>query len=175
LGFSTTIASAIILIGLISFAAASVGAMLYVLNTINLLRETADQNLNQVQLELNVTEVNVTEGGSLIIRFTLRNSGSKPVFLVNRNDYNWNSVVVSYYNQGRHIYLIENYKVSEIKVQGSNVSFNPSNHKFINPGEEALIEVDLPGDAVEIPVNGVVTVVFISHYGVSAMEEAVRS
>jgi len=174
LGFSTTIASAIILIGLISFAAASVGAMLYVLNTISLLEgDFTDQNLN-VQLELNVTEINVTEEDSIIIRFTLRNSGSKPVFLVNRNDYNWNSVVVSYYNQSRRIYLIENFKVSEIRVQGSNVSFDVSNHKFINPGEEAFIEVDLPG-SFEIPVNGVVTVVFISHYGVSAMEEAVRS
>jgi len=169
MGFSTSIASVIILVGLISFAAASVGAMLYVLNTINLLRETADQNLNQVQLELNVTEVD-----SLVVRFTLKNSGSKPIFLVSRNDYNWNSVVVSYYNQGRHIYLIENFKVSEIRIQDSNVSFTPSNHNFINPGEEALIEVDLPG-SVEIPVNGVVTIVFISHYGVSAMEEAVRS
>ena len=171
MGFSTSIASVIILIGLISFAAASVGSMMYVLNAANLLMETADQTAN-VQLELNVTEVNVTEG-TIIIRFTLRNSGSKPIFLVSRNDYNWNSVVISYYNQGRHIYLIENFKVSEIRVQDSNVSFDPSNHKFINPGEEAFIEVDLPG-SVEIPINGVVTVVFISHYGVSAMEEAVR-
>jgi hypothetical protein len=71
-------------------------------------------------------------------------------------------------------YIIEDYTVLEVKVIDTQVSFNPSSHKFINPGEEARISFNLPEDAPAIPVGATVIIVFASHYGVTAQAEGVR-
>ncbi len=71
-------------------------------------------------------------------------------------------------------YIIEDYTVLDVKVIDTQVSFNPSSHKFINPGEEARISFNLPEDAPAIPVGATVIIVFASHYGVTAQTEGVR-
>ena len=43
------------------------------------------------------------------------------------------------------------------------------------PGEEAIIYFELPNGAPDIPLNTVFTVTFVSHYGVSAVKEGIRT
>jgi len=169
MGFSVAAASAIILIGLVTFIGVVTASLLYAMNQlIILLNALPNQDLN-VQIELDRVNINAS-----LVQFYVKNKGSKTIFLKNQ-DFNWNSVIIAYRNNTWHSYLIEDYTVSEIKVQNSTISFNPSTHTYINPGEEAKIIVSLPADAPNIPTNGTVIIVFISHYGVSAMKEGVRA
>jgi len=169
MGFSVTAASAIILIGLITFVGVTTVSLLYAVNQLTVLLNTSPDKDSDVQIELDIVGINASS-----IQFYVENTGSKTIFLENQ-DYNWNSVIIAYRNNTWHSYLIEDFNVSEIKVQNSTVSFTVSDHMYINPGEEAKITVSLPVGAPDIPSNGTVIVVFISHYGVSAMKEGVRT
>ena len=71
-------------------------------------------------------------------------------------------------------YIIENYTVLDVKIIDTQVSFNPTSHGFINPGEEARISFNLPEEVPVIPEGVAVIVVFASHYGVTAQAEGVR-
>jgi len=168
MGFSVTIASTIVLIGLIAFAGGTTMSMLYMLDYLVTLTNESARLAPDVQIDLEVISID-----NSTIHFYVKNMGSKTIFLRNQT-FNWNSIVIAYNNSSWHSYLIENYFVSEIKVQNSTVSFNLLTHKFINPGEEARIDVSLPYGAPEIPLNEPILIVFISHYGVSASWEGVR-
>ncbi|RLG25851.1 hypothetical protein DRN85_04690 [Methanosarcinales archaeon] len=169
MGFSVVAASAVILIGLITFIGVVTASLLYAINQLTITLNTLPNRDLDVQIELDRVNINAS-----LVQFYVKNKGSKTIFLKNQ-DFNWNSVIIAYRNNTWHSYLIEDYTVSEIKVQNSTVSFNPSTHTYINPGEEAKIIVSLPADAPNIPTNGTVIIVFISHYGVSAMKEEVRA
>ena len=169
MGFSVAAASAVILIGLITFVGVTTASLFYAINQLTILLNTLPNQDLDVQIELDRVNINAS-----FVQFYVKNTGSKIIFLKNQ-DFNWNSVIIAYRNNTWHSYLIEDYTVSEIKVQNSTVSFNVSTHTYINPGEEAKIIVSLPTDAPNIPINGTVIVVFISHYGVSAMKEGVRT
>ena len=169
MGFSVAAASAVILIGLITFIGVVTASLLYAINQLTITLNTLPNRDLDVQIELDRVNINAS-----LVQFYVKNKGSKTIFLKNQ-DFNWNSVIIAYRNNTWHSYLIEDYTVSEIKVQNSTVSFNPSIHTYINPGEEAKIIVSLPADAPNIPTNGTVIIVFISHYGVSAMKEEVRA
>jgi len=169
MGFSVAAASAVILIGLITFVGVTTASLFYAINQLTILLNTLPNQDLDVQIELDRVNINAS-----FVQFYVKNTGSKIIFLKNQ-DFNWNSVIIAYRNNTWHSYLIEDYTVSEIKVQNSTVSFNVSTHTYINPGEEAKIIVSLPADAPNIPTDGTVIVVFISHYGVSAMKEGVRT
>ncbi|MEM2342248.1 MAG: hypothetical protein QXX94_07175 [Candidatus Bathyarchaeia archaeon] len=170
MGFSVTIASAIILIGLIVFTSVTAATMISTINTLVQLKSLALKvdPLNNVKIDLVISEIE-----PLKVRFYIRNSGSKPIF-IKLGDYNWNSVIISYRNVYWRSYLIENYSILEIRVVGTNYTLDMSMHGSLNPCEEALIEAYLPQGAPEIPLNSSVIVVFASHYGVSAIGEGVR-
>ena len=168
MGFSSTMASTIILIGLISFTCATSAATLITLdNLVKVVCQLSDKK-PCIRLEIEIVSIN-----SSAIYFYVMNRGSQPIFF-REHDYRWNSVVVAYNNSGWRSYLIENYTILEIKVTGTSISFNVNMHKFVNPGEEVHILLSLPNGAPEIPINSTVVVVFISHYGVSAIKEGVR-
>jgi len=169
MGFSVAAASAVILIGLITFVGVTTASLFYAINQLTILLNTLPNQDLDVQIELDRVNINAS-----LVQFYVKNTGSKIIFLKNQ-DFNWNTVIIAYRNNTWHSYLIEDYTVSEIKVQNSTVSFNVSTHMYINPGEEAKIIVSLPADAPNIPTNGTVIVVFFSHYGVSAMKEGVRT
>ena len=169
MGFSVAAASAVILIGLITFVGVTTASLFYAINQLTILLNTLPNQDLDVQIELDRVNINAS-----FVQFYVKNTGSKIIFLKNQ-DFNWNSVIIAYRNNTWHSYLIEDYTVSEIKVQNSTVSFNVSTHMYINPSEEAKIIVSLPADAPNIPTDGTVIVVFISHYGVSAMKEGVRT
>jgi len=168
MGFSVTAASAIILVGLIVFMGASVTSLVYSINQLTIILNTLPRKNLNINIELDLICINAS-----YVEFYVRNTGSKTIFLKSQG-FNWNSVVVAYRNITRRSYLIEDYEVLEVKVQNSTLTFNPSAHPYINPGEEARIRTNLPREAPEIPYNEPVTVVFISHYGVSAMAEGTR-
>jgi len=169
MGFSTPVASAIILIGLIAFMGATSLSLIYSINQLTILLNTTLKHDLDAQIELSIVDINASS-----VEFYVKNTGSKTIFLENRG-FSWNSVIIAYRNNTWHSYLIEDYRVIEIKVENSAVAFNVSTHKYINPGEEARILVSLPEYAPRIPYNETVIVVFFSHYGVSAVKEGVRT
>jgi archaellum component FlaF (FlaF/FlaG flagellin family) len=173
MGFSVVMASSIVLIGIIAALASVSTVLLYSFGQLN--QATSDylareQERFDVRLELNVSSINATS-----CNVTVKNIGSKTIFLTKQNGFRWNTVIVSYENNSIwHSYSIENYTILEIGVSGTDVTFNVSTHNFINPGEEAQISFSIPKDALDIPLNSVVDVVFATYYGITAEKEAVR-
>lgn len=175
MGLSVSIASAIALVGWIAFIGAISTALLTTMNNVGSLVNSAssDDVKLSVQLELNVTSVE-----SRSLNFSVRNTGSRDIFLRNET-FTWNSVIVTYNNTDWQTYLIENYTVLSISATYANESFDVTSHWSIKPGEQALIEVYLPSGAPDIQASesahSVVDVVFASHYGVSARQEILVS
>ncbi len=168
MGFSVTVASMIVLIGLATFMGVTTISLIYSINQLTILLNTLNKQDTDAQIELNIVNISAST-----IEFYVKNEGSKTIFLKNQG-FNWNSVIIAYRNDTWHSYLIEDYSISEIKVQSSSLSFDVSSHSYINPGEEAKILVSLPEYAPIIPYNETVIIVFFSHYGISAIKEGVR-
>ncbi len=168
MGFSVTVASMIVLIGLATFMGVTTISLIYSINQLTIILNTLNEQGMDAQIELSIVSINAST-----IEFYVKNVGSKTIFLKNQG-FNWNSVIIAYRNNTWHSYLIEDYSISEIKVQNSSVLFDVSSHSYINPGEEAKILVSLPEHAPIIPNNETVIIVFFSHYGISAMKEGVR-
>lgn len=173
MGFSVTIASAIVLIGLIVLFGSVSAVLVY---SLNVLSDTAREYLNHekdkldVKLELEIETINPD---SCIIN--VKNLGTKTIFLKKQEDFQWNTIVISYQNNSHwRSYIIENYTVLEVNITDTEVTFDPAKHSFINPGEEAGISFNLPEGAPTIPEQATVIIVFTSHYGTTAQAEGVR-
>ncbi|HDQ06568.1 MAG TPA: hypothetical protein ENN36_07600 [Candidatus Bathyarchaeota archaeon] len=173
MGFSVTIASSIVFIGLMVAFVSMSTAMFYGVREIN---NAASDYLAQEKERLDVRvglEVNSVTDRS--VNVTVKNIGCKTIFLKSQNGFQWNTIVVSYENNSEwRSYDIEDYTVSEIRASGTDTTFDTVSHSFVNPDEEALILFTVPEDASDIPSNGVVVVVFVTHYGTVALKEAVR-
>ena len=171
MGLSVSIASAIVLIGWIAFIGAISTALLTTMNSVgSLVNSTSNDDIKlTVQLGLRITSVE-----NRAVNFSVTNQGSKDVFLRNET-FAWNSVIITYNNTDWQTYLIENYTVLDISATGTNESFDIRSHQSIKPGEQALIEIDLPSGTPDILRGSVVNVVFASHYGVSASQEILVS
>ncbi len=173
MGFSVTIASSIVFIG-IMVAFVSVSATMF--SGFREINNAASDYLEQEKERLDVRvdlEVNAIDDRS--INITVTNVGSKTIFLKSQNGFQWNTIVVSYANNSQwRSYNIEDYTVSEISASGTTTTFDTASHNFVNPGEEAIILFSVPEDAPDIPSDGVVVVVFVTHYGTVALKEAVR-
>jgi archaellum component FlaF (FlaF/FlaG flagellin family) len=172
MGFSVTIAASIVLIGIIATLASISTTLIYSFGQLN--KASSDyleqeQERLDVRLDLEVNSVNATS-----CNVTIQNLGGKTIFLTSQNGFKWNSMIISYDNSSWHSYLIENYRILEVKVSGTNTTFNIATHSFINSGEEALVSFRIPQGAPDIPSNGVVNVAFVTHYGTSVTKEAVR-
>jgi archaellum component FlaF (FlaF/FlaG flagellin family) len=174
MGFSIGIASFIVLIGFIAiFSAvctaffASVQELSYATN--EYINDQKDKINTQMQLTVDLVTVNRTD-------ITVKNVGSKTIFLQNSNGYNWNTIILTYGNDTEwYSYPIETYTVTEIKITGTNTTLNVTTHNFINPGEQASISLYLPSGAPEISSQDVVSVTFASHYGTTASSEGVMT
>jgi len=168
MGFSVTISSVIILIGLlVTFTSVSV----VVFQSLRELSYATKDYFNRererldVQLQLEVEEVNASS-----CNITVKNTGCKTIFLRSQNGFQWNTILLSYINNSDwQSYIIEQYDILDVKVSNTNCSFNPSSHNFINPGEEALISFNISAGAPE----SMVSVAFVTHYGVTAKAEGV--
>ncbi len=173
MGFSVTIASSIVLIGLLAiFASFSIAAFQGLRDLTYATKEYVSRARERldVELQLKIETVNATS-----CNITVKNFGCKAIFLSDQNGFKWNTVLCSYGNSSQwQSYMIETYEVFEVRVSETNYTFDPQIHCFINPGEEALITFNLPNGAPEIPSQSVVCVTFASHYGVTVNAEAAR-
>ena len=173
MGFSVTIASAIVLIGLVVLFGSVSAVLVY---SLNVLSDTAREYLSHekdkldVKLELEIETINQDS-----CTINVKNPGTKTIFLKEQEDFQWNTIMISYQNSSQwRSYIIENYTVLEVNITNTEVTFDPANHGFINPGEEARISFDLPEGAPLVPNEATVIIVFTSHYGVTAQAEGVR-
>ena len=168
MGFSVTISSAIILISLIAVGGTISGALLYasfiILPEINMYVETQRTMLN-IQLDLSIENISNSS-----CNITVSNTGSRTIFMGGGHN---NTIIISYGTPWR-TFIVEDYTVLEIKVSGTTSTFDPDSHRYINPGEEARIEINIPSNAPDIQSGDTVIVVFASHYGVSTQAEGVR-
>jgi archaellum component FlaF (FlaF/FlaG flagellin family) len=173
MGFSVTIASAIVLIGFLAIFASFNAALFQGVKELSHIAEdyvSREREKIDVNLQLTVDAVDATS-----CNVTVKNIGSKTIFLKSQNGFSWNTLMVSYGNGSNwQSYPIEDYEILDIKVTGTNSGFNPANHSFVNSGEEARLTFSIPNGAPEIPEQAVVSVTFASHYGVTASGEAVR-
>ena len=167
MGLSITIASAVVLIGWIVFVGAVSTAMLRTMNEVGLqINSSSDDKIRlSVQLRLSITAIE-----DRTLNFTVSNTGSREVFLRNET-FAWNTAILTYNNTEWKTYVIENYTILMINATGTDESFDLSTHHSIKPGEQALINIQLPTSAPDILRNSVVTVVFATHYGASARQE----
>ncbi|MGD0978349.1 MAG: hypothetical protein ABR962_04315 [Candidatus Bathyarchaeia archaeon] len=167
MGLSVSIASAIVLVGWIAFVGAISTALLATMNNVGTLVNSPSNDEAKLSVQLSLTIASVE---SRSLNFSVQNTGSSEIFLRNET-FAWNSVIVTYNNTDWQTYLIDNYTVLVINAIGTNESFDVTSHQSIKPGEQALIQVDLPSGAPDIQIGSVVNVVFASHYGVSARQE----
>lgn len=173
MGFSVTLASAIVLIGFLAIFASFTTALFQGIKELSYVAEdyvSRERERIDVNLQLAVDAVDAAS-----CNVTVKNIGSKTVFLKSQNGFSWNTIMMSYGNSSQwQSYPIEEYEILEIKVSGTNSSFNPTSHSYVNSGEEVRVAFTIPSGAPEIPVQAVVSVAFASHYGVTASGEAVR-
>jgi archaellum component FlaF (FlaF/FlaG flagellin family) len=173
MGFSVTLASAIVLIGLLAIYASFTTALFQGIKELAYVAEdyvSRERDRIDVNLQLTVDAVDAASCSA-----TVKNIGSKTVFLKSQNGFSWNTVMISYGNGSYwQSYPIEEYEILEIKVSGTNSSFNAATHSYVNSGEEMRLAFTIPSGAPEIPAQAVVSVAFASHYGVTASGEAVR-
>lgn len=174
MGFSVTITSSIVLIVLFALSTSLLITVFQGLReTSQVTREyfSREREKLDVSLKLEVFPLNATA-----CAITVKNLGSRTVFLKDQAGFKWNTIIVSYGNDSLWTtYPIENYTVVEIRVSETEYVFQPERHPYIEAGEEAQIIFKLPEGAPEIPLNGLVSVVFATYYGVAAKAEAVRT
>ncbi len=170
MGLSTPLASAILLLALLTSAGLFIGAMIQMtIGLRELLYAQGEWERTQLEVEL---RLRIESIGVRYVNFTIENIGSRVIFLHSEEDYRWNTIIIAY--RGRS-YPIEDYRVLEIEVSGAGKTFDPQEHPYIAPGEEALIHVELPDGAPDISLGETVLVLFASHYGVTAADEGVRA
>ena len=172
MGFSVGLASFIVLIGFVAIFSTVCTAFFTSVEDISY---AANEYINNqkdkinTQMQLTVDSVSATTSG-----ITIKNIGSKTIFLQSSDGYNWNTIILAYGSGSEwHSYTLESYTITEIKVIGTNSTFNIATHNFINPGEQVSIGLTLPGGAPEISGTDVVSVTFASHYGTTASSEGV--
>lgn len=173
MGFSVTITSSIILIAILAISTSFLATFFQGLKDLSYLaKEYTRQEREKLDVALNLT---VDSVNATACNITVANKGSEAIILKDQGNFRWNTIIMSYGNNSFwRSYSIEQYEVLGVKVSGTDYIFNPENHVFINPGEEAKISFRIPDGAPEIPPQGLVSVVFVTHYGVAARTEAVR-
>ncbi|MEM2911917.1 MAG: hypothetical protein QXM52_05370 [Candidatus Bathyarchaeia archaeon] len=173
MGFSVTIASSIVLIVLLAISSSFLIAVFQGLKEISYtVKEYVcrEREKFKAALELTVDSVSATE-----CNVTVKNTGFNVIFFKDQNEFRWNTIIVSYGNNSFwRSYPVEEYEILEVKVSGTNHTFTLDKHSFLNAGEEAKISFHIPNGAPEIPLHGLVSVVFVTHYGATAKAEAVR-
>lgn len=170
MGFSVGIASFIVLIGFV--AVFSSVSTTFFINMQELTFTSNEYVTNQkdkidTQMQLTINSVSATT-----CNITIKNIGTKTIFLQDTDGYNWNTIIISYGDNDQwNAYTIETYTISEVKVTATDTTLNPTTHKYMNPGEQVNITISLPGEAPQIESQDVISITFASHYGVTAAGE----
>jgi archaellum component FlaF (FlaF/FlaG flagellin family) len=172
MGVSVALASFIVLIGFVAVFSTVCTAFFTSVQDVSYAANEYVSNQKDkmnTQMQLTVDSVTPTTSG-----ITIKNVGSKTLFLQNSAGYNWNTVILSYgRNSECHSYTIESYTITQIKVIGTDTTFNTETHNFVNPGEQVSISLNLPDGAPVILSQDVVYLTFASYYGTTASSEGV--
>src|SRR5271157_4109287 len=172
MGVSVALASFIVLIGFLAIFSTVSTAFFTGMQQLSFaandyMNNQKDKANTQIQLTVDSTSATACE-------VTIKNTGSKTIFMQNSDGFNWNTIILSYGNNAQwHSYTIEGYQILEVKVSGTNTTFNLATHNFINPGEQMNISLSIPSEAPEISPQDVVSITFASYDGVTASGEAV--
>ena len=174
MGFSVVLASFIVLIGFVAiFSTVSTAFFTSMQDISYAANDYISNQKDKINTQMQLTVDSVS---AITCDVTIKNTGSKTIFLQNSDGYNWNTIILSYGSSSQwHSYAIENYTILEIKITGTNTTFNTAAHNFINPGEQVSIRLNLPDGAPEISNQDVVSVTFASYYGSTASSEGVRA
>jgi archaellum component FlaF (FlaF/FlaG flagellin family) len=133
--------------------------------------EYVNNQMDKMNTQLQLTVDSVSSTSSAV---TVKNIGSKTIFLQNSDGYNWNTIILTYGSSSQwHSYTIESYTISEIKITATNTTLNTATHHYLNPGEQVRINLSLPAGAPEIVSQDIVSITFASHYGTTASSEGV--
>ena len=173
MGVSVVLASFIVLIGFMAIFSTVSTAFFTGMKDLSF---TANDYMTQQKDKINTQiQLTVDSISGTVCEVTIKNTGSKTIFMQNSDGFNWNTIILSYGNSSQwHSYAIEGYEILDAKVSGTNTTFSIATHNFINPGEQMSISLSLPSGAPEISVQDVVSITFASYYGVTASGEAVR-
>ena len=173
MGVSVVLASFIVLIGFLAIFSTVSTAFFTGMKDLSFAANdyiTHQKDKINTQIQLTIDSISGTT-----CEFTVKNTGSKTIFMQNSNGFNWDTIILSYGNGSQwHSYTIDGYQILQVKVSGTNTTFNLSNHNFINPGEQTSISLNIPSNAPEISVQDVVSITFASYDGITASGEAVR-
>ena len=108
MGFSVTLASAIVLIGFLAIFASFTTALFQGIKELSYIAEdyvSREREKIDVKLQLTVDAVNATACNA-----TVKNIGSKTIFLKSQNGFKWNTIMVSYGSSSQwQSYPIEEY------------------------------------------------------------------
>lgn len=172
MGFSVGLASFIVLIGFVAvFSTVCTAFFTSVQDISYAANEYVSNQMDKINTQLQLTVDSVSSTATTV---TIKNVGSKTIFLHNSDGYNWNTIILAYGSSDqRHAYSIESYTVSEIKITATNTTLNTATHNYLNPGEQARINLNVPGGAPEISSEDIVYVTFASYYGATASSEGV--
>lgn len=168
MSLSNTITASIVLIGVLALIGSATVSLMAVLNGY-ISVWTGVTEAERVRLDIRL-QLSITNVGDRTVEATVRNTGSRTIFLTP----GWNDVIIAYNASGDWKPFLSSFTVVEIRVADSECSFQPSTHPYVNPGEEAVIIVQLPDGAPDILSGSPIIAVFVSHYGVSAVAEAVK-
>ncbi len=172
MGVSVVLASFIVLIGFLAiFSTVSTGFFTGMKDLSFAANDYVNNQKDKIntQLQLSVDSVSGTT-----CEVTIKNTGSKTIFMQNSNGFNWDTIILSYGHSSQwHSYTIDMYQILEVKISGTNTTFNVATHNFINPGEQSSISLSIPSEAPEISAQDIVSITFASYNGVTASGEAV--
>ena len=175
MGLSVPIASGIMLIAFTISASMLLQTMIVQTQTLTQMidwcaAEEADRL--EVALELNIISIKASGDRTVNINLTLRNTGSKTIFLLQNKTLEFRNDVIVAYNSSAATWIsqpIDHYDVLEVRVTNTEIVMDPTSHPYLNPGEEALIQLSVDG----LESGSILVVVFVSHYGVTAKAEGV--
>ncbi len=172
MGFSVGLASFIVLIGFVAvFSTVCTAFFTSVQDVSYAANDYISNQMDKINTQMQLTVDSVNPTASAV---TIKNIGSRTIFLQNSDGYNWNTIILSYGSSSQwHSYTIESYTISEIRITGTNTTLNTATHNYISPGEQVRISLNLPGGAPEIQSQDIVTITFASHYGTTASSEGV--
>ncbi len=174
MGFSVGLASFIVLIGFVAvFSTVCTSFFTSVQDISFAANDYISDQMNKINTQMQLTVDSVGPTSSAV---TIKNIGSRTIFLQNSDGYNWNTIILSYGSHSDwHSYSIESYTISEIKITGTNTTLNTTTHHYLNPGEQVRISINIPGGAPEISSQDIVSITFASHYGTTASSEGMMA
>ena len=123
-------------------------------------------SVDRLKTKLSLRILNVSGD---VVYVEVVNNGSETVYLNYLRGFRKGSIAVSYMYSGRHVSeLVEDYNITEVGVVNTGEEFDPNIHRWISPGEYAVLRITLSNSPDS---DTVVRVVFSYMNGVYTSDE----